>query len=109
MSPTLRKYDKALRWLYGVSVDDVRSPDKSRHLVPAREHLCFLLVVVEGWSLPKAGHHVKRHHTTTLHNARKFSRKAYGVSRKAGLIEMQIAAGMGQSRKYTQSPEALAA
>ena len=55
---------------HGVHVRDIRSTNRTKYVVAARNELAHRLVRELGWSLPRTGEFIGRDHSTILHAVR---------------------------------------
>ena len=76
---------KTIDSLYGVSFQDIKTPNKNRHIVEARHHFWFLVCVEDEWSTPRAARKTGHDHTTAIYGIRMFAHKLLGTHKRASI------------------------
>ena len=84
ISPALNRACKAA----GITTEELRKSNKRRDVTSRRFHAYWHMVVVEGFSYPKAARLVHRDHTTLMYGCRQHSMAHYRTREKASLAEM---------------------
>jgi chromosomal replication initiator protein len=74
MTPSLRDVENAVCARFGLSRDQMQSPNRARMVSRPRQIAMFLAREMTGLSLPRIGRHFARDHTTILYAARKIAR-----------------------------------
>jgi chromosomal replication initiator protein len=74
MTPTIRDVENAVCVRFGLSRDQMQSPNRARIVSRPRQIAMFLAREMTGLSLPRIGRYFARDHTTILYAARKIAR-----------------------------------
>lgn len=76
----------------GVPLETIMTPCKRQPWVRARWAFWYHLVIVEGWSLPRAARRVKYDHTTVLYGLRRYAAETLGTDMGFTLADIRQAA-----------------
>ncbi len=77
--------------LYGTTIEDIRSGDKSKSITNARMVACWMLREI-GLSFPEIGQSVGCHHTTAMHACKVIAADPARKALAMGLLEQEAAA-----------------
>jgi len=67
---TMKEICQEISDLYGVSVDELLGPKRTKSISNARQHAMYLMAEQRHLSLPRIGSFFNRDHTTILHGVR---------------------------------------
>lgn len=86
------KVSRLVCWQFGMKLEEIGPGIRTKEAVAARRMIWWELVIVNRWSLPRAGAHTGGHdHTTVLYGIWKEGHDRYGLPMKTPLDEIRSA------------------